>query len=36
MISDHFMPIYRKQIERLIKELEEESIEDHRTQEVML
>ncbi|CAJ2663368.1 unnamed protein product [Trifolium pratense] len=36
MISDHFMPIYRKQIERLIKELEEESIEDRRTQEVML
>ncbi|XP_004510512.1 uncharacterized protein [Cicer arietinum] len=36
MISDHFMPIYRKQIERLIKELEEESSEDHRTQEVML
>ncbi|WJX86577.1 hypothetical protein P8452_68870 [Trifolium repens] len=36
MISDHFMPIYRKQIERLIKELEEKSIEDHRTQEVML
>ncbi|GAU32998.1 hypothetical protein TSUD_358650 [Trifolium subterraneum] len=36
MISDHFMPIYRKQIERLIKELEEESIEDHRTREVML
>ncbi|XP_022715300.1 uncharacterized protein LOC111274706 isoform X2 [Durio zibethinus] len=24
MISDHFMPIYRRQIERLIKELEEE------------
>ncbi|XVF27081.1 hypothetical protein REPUB_Repub14bG0075800 [Reevesia pubescens] len=24
MISDHFMPIYRKQIEKLIKELEEE------------
>ncbi|XP_061342870.1 uncharacterized protein LOC133289035 [Gastrolobium bilobum] len=36
MISDHFMPIYRKQIERLIKELEEESTEDHRTQEVVL
>ncbi|XP_058743750.1 uncharacterized protein LOC131616442 [Vicia villosa] len=36
MISDHFMPIYRKQIEKLIKELEEESIEDHITQEVML
>ncbi|KAF7843609.1 Sn1-specific diacylglycerol lipase alpha [Senna tora] len=28
MISDHFMPVYRRQIERLIKELEEE---DHRT-----
>ena len=36
MISDHFMPVYRKQIERLIKELEEESTEDHRTQEVVL
>ncbi|KAJ1407074.1 Mono-/di-acylglycerol lipase, N-terminal [Sesbania bispinosa] len=36
MITDHFMPVYRKQIERLIKELEEESTEDHRTQEVML
>lgn len=36
MISDHFMPVYRKQIERLIKELEEESTEDHRTKEVML
>ncbi|OIW02463.1 hypothetical protein TanjilG_05056 [Lupinus angustifolius] len=35
MISDHFMPVYRKQIESLIKELEEESAEDHRTQ-VML
>ncbi|KAF1890154.1 hypothetical protein Lal_00025487 [Lupinus albus] len=35
MISDHFMPSYRKQIESLIKELEEESAEDHRTQ-VML
>ncbi|XP_020232168.1 uncharacterized protein LOC109812587 [Cajanus cajan] len=36
MISDHFMPVYRRQIERLIKELEEESIEDHNTQEVVL
>ncbi|KAK7294464.1 hypothetical protein RJT34_17353 [Clitoria ternatea] len=36
MISDHFMPVYRRQIERLIKELEEESSEDHRTQEVVL
>lgn len=36
MISDHFMPIYRRQIERLIKELEEESTKDHRTQEVVL
>lgn len=34
MVSDHFMPIYRKQIERLIKEFEEESTEDHRTQEL--
>jgi hypothetical protein len=36
MISDHFMPVYRKQIERLIKELEEESTEDHRKQEGIL
>ncbi|KAL2336419.1 hypothetical protein Fmac_010865 [Flemingia macrophylla] len=36
MISDHFMPVYRRQIERLIKELEEESNEDHNTQEVVL
>ncbi|CAL0307882.1 unnamed protein product [Lupinus luteus] len=35
MISDHFMPIYRKRIESLIKELEEESSEDHRTQVVL-
>lgn len=28
MISDHFMPVYRRQIEKLIKELETE--EDHR------
>ncbi|KAI4329072.1 hypothetical protein L6164_021374 [Bauhinia variegata] len=34
MINDHFMPVYRRQIERLIKELEEEeSCEDHRTLE---
>ncbi|KAJ7963302.1 Lipase [Quillaja saponaria] len=26
MISDHFMPVYRRQIERLIKELEEEDL----------
>ncbi|KAH1204452.1 hypothetical protein GLYMA_16G009100v4 [Glycine max] len=31
MISDHFMPVYRRQIERLIKELEEESNEGHNT-----
>ncbi|KAK7275573.1 hypothetical protein RIF29_16692 [Crotalaria pallida] len=36
MISDHFMPVYRRQIERLIKELEEESTEHDRTQEVVL
>ncbi|KAK7349309.1 hypothetical protein VNO77_06579 [Canavalia gladiata] len=36
MISDHFMPVYRRQIERLIKELEEESTEDHRTEEIEL
>ncbi|TKY64248.1 Sn1-specific diacylglycerol lipase alpha [Spatholobus suberectus] len=36
MISDHFMPVYRRQIERLIKELEEESTEDHRTQDIVL
>ncbi|XP_054784470.1 uncharacterized protein LOC129291233 isoform X2 [Prosopis cineraria] len=34
MISDHFMPVYIRQIERLIKELEME--EDHRTSEVVL
>lgn len=36
MISDHFMPVYRRQIERLIKEFEEESTEGHNTQEVVL
>ncbi|CAJ1950741.1 unnamed protein product [Sphenostylis stenocarpa] len=36
MIKDHFMPVYRRQIERLIKELEEESTEGHDTQEVVL
>ncbi|XP_022641696.1 uncharacterized protein LOC106774282 isoform X2 [Vigna radiata var. radiata] len=36
MISDHFMPVYRRQIERLIKELEQEANEDHDTQEVVL
>ncbi|KAI4355418.1 hypothetical protein L6164_004194 [Bauhinia variegata] len=37
MINDHFMPVYRRQIERLIKELEEEeSSEDHRTKGVVL
>uniref|UniRef100_A0A2P2JVA0 Sn1-specific diacylglycerol lipase alpha n=1 Tax=Rhizophora mucronata TaxID=61149 RepID=A0A2P2JVA0_RHIMU len=30
MISDHFMPVYRKQIEKLIKELEEEEVTDDR------
>lgn len=34
MISDHFMPVYRRQIERLIKELELE--DDHRTPGVVL
>ncbi|KAF2300926.1 hypothetical protein GH714_018347 [Hevea brasiliensis] len=30
MISDHFMPVYRRQIEKLIKELEQEpSDENH-------
>ncbi|XP_057455055.1 uncharacterized protein LOC130746444 isoform X2 [Lotus japonicus] len=36
MISDHFMPVYRRQIERLIKEFEEESAEDQRTQDTLL
>ncbi|RDX88739.1 Sn1-specific diacylglycerol lipase alpha, partial [Mucuna pruriens] len=36
MISDHFMPVYRRQIERLIKELEEESAEGHNTQEFLI
>ncbi|XP_027335153.1 uncharacterized protein LOC113849440 isoform X2 [Abrus precatorius] len=36
MISDHFMPVYRRQIERLIKELEAESTDDHRTHELVL
>ncbi|KAK7389674.1 hypothetical protein VNO78_24916 [Psophocarpus tetragonolobus] len=36
MISDHFMPVYRRQIERLIKELEEESTEGDNTREVVL
>ncbi|XP_068478161.1 uncharacterized protein [Phaseolus vulgaris] len=36
MISDHFMPVYRRQIERLIKELEQEATEGHVTQEVVL
>ncbi|XP_047180614.1 uncharacterized protein LOC124847218 isoform X2 [Vigna umbellata] len=36
MISDHFMPVYRRQIERLIKELEQEATQDHDTQEVVL
>lgn len=37
MISDHFMPVYRRQIERLIEELEEEESnkEDHRTREAV-
>ncbi|GAV61432.1 Lipase_3 domain-containing protein/Lipase3_N domain-containing protein [Cephalotus follicularis] len=30
MIGDHFMPVYRRQIEKLIKELEEEVISDDR------
>lgn len=34
MIADHFMPVYRRQIEKLIKELEkEESSEDHQCRE---
>ncbi|XP_018835048.1 uncharacterized protein LOC109001971 isoform X1 [Juglans regia] len=37
MISDHFMPVYRRQIDRLIKEFEEEGIvDDHKTGEVVL
>lgn len=40
MISDHFMPVYRRQIERLIKELEEEQASDDRghkyTEDVVL
>ncbi|GMY34799.1 hypothetical protein FCV25MIE_30041 [Fagus crenata] len=38
MISDHFMPVYRRQIERIIKELEkEEGVDDQKTgEEVVL
>lgn len=38
MISDHFMPVYRRQIERLIEKLEEEEFnkEDQTSQEVVL
>jgi hypothetical protein len=37
MVSDHFMPVYRRQIERLIKEFEEEEgLNDHKTGEVIL
>ncbi|XP_027907669.1 uncharacterized protein LOC114166979 isoform X2 [Vigna unguiculata] len=36
MISDHFMPVYRRQIEKLIKELEQEDTEGHDTQDVVL
>lgn len=37
MISDHFMPVYRRQIERLIKFFETElGIGDHKTGEVVL
>ncbi|KAI9102869.1 hypothetical protein K1719_023308 [Acacia pycnantha] len=35
MISDHFMPVYIRQMERLIKELEVEE-DDHSTSEVVL
>ncbi|XP_027126152.1 uncharacterized protein LOC113768657 isoform X2 [Coffea eugenioides] len=30
MIADHFMPVYRRQMEKLIRELEEESSDSHR------
>ncbi|XVF86923.1 hypothetical protein PTKIN_Ptkin18bG0079900 [Pterospermum kingtungense] len=36
MISDHFMPVYRRQIEKLIKELEEEQASGGYTGEVVL
>ncbi|KAF3958048.1 hypothetical protein CMV_017004 [Castanea mollissima] len=37
MISDHFMPVYRRQIERLIKDFEtEQGVGDHKTGEVVL
>ncbi|XP_059458080.1 uncharacterized protein LOC132187700 isoform X2 [Corylus avellana] len=37
MVSDHFMPVYRRQIERLIKDFEEEEgLNDHKTGEVVL
>nr|POE64569.1 sn1-specific diacylglycerol lipase alpha [Quercus suber] len=37
MISDHFMPVYRRQIERLIKDFEtEKGVDDHKTGEVVL
>ncbi|KAJ7951493.1 Lipase [Quillaja saponaria] len=37
MISDHFMPVYRRQIERLIKELEKaDSNDDYRIQGIVL
>jgi hypothetical protein len=38
MVSDHFMPVYRRQIERLIKDFEEEEgiNNDHKTGEVIL
>ncbi|KAL3528573.1 hypothetical protein ACH5RR_007895 [Cinchona calisaya] len=29
MIADHFMPVYRRQMEKLIRELEEESSDSH-------
>ncbi|XP_027126687.1 uncharacterized protein [Coffea arabica] len=30
MIADHFMPVYRRQMEKLIRELDEESSDSHR------
>ncbi|KAG2722604.1 hypothetical protein I3760_02G134200 [Carya illinoinensis] len=35
MINDHFMPVYRRQIERLIKDFEKEEGVDHKTGEVL-
>ncbi|XP_062155839.1 uncharacterized protein LOC133863768 isoform X1 [Alnus glutinosa] len=36
MVSDHFMPVYRRQIERLIKDFEKKGLNDHKTGEVIL